>query len=183
MWSAAVPVDVATEKRVPTRAASSLSNRSTNAPTEETHPVSRHSLTYFHSFPRISGIERGMWPSAAGVPGSLQDVDARTILIQMLLNPVNGEVEPRLERDGWLPAQNSMRRGAIGKEPIDLAPLRPNPFLIALDQDGTVKEPRNRFGKIPDTDLASRTEVDRTTDRLWRTSRKYESFDRVGDVV
>jgi hypothetical protein len=44
-WRADVPLTVATANRVPTAHAISVSNRSTNGPTEETQPVSRHSLT------------------------------------------------------------------------------------------------------------------------------------------
>src|SRR5438876_1431204 len=56
-----VPLLVATAVRAPTLCATLCSNRLTYSPTDETQPVSRQSFTYFHSFPRISGTERGMW--------------------------------------------------------------------------------------------------------------------------
>src|SRR6266576_6806872 len=68
--SAEVPLTVATANCEPTRLAISLSKRSTNAPTEETQLVSRHSLTYRHSFPRISGTSKGMKPGDGGAPGA-----------------------------------------------------------------------------------------------------------------
>jgi hypothetical protein len=45
VWRAAVPLVVATAYAVPTASATERSKRSTNEPTDETQPVSRHSLT------------------------------------------------------------------------------------------------------------------------------------------
>src|SRR2546430_2498798 len=46
-----------------------LSKRSTKEPTDDTQPVSRHSLTYLHSLPRRWGTHSGTKPSGAA-PGS-----------------------------------------------------------------------------------------------------------------
>ena len=60
MCSAEVPFDVATACAAPVTAARSRSKRSTNEPTDETQPVSMHSLTYSHSLPANSGSCRAI---------------------------------------------------------------------------------------------------------------------------
>src|SRR5512133_2357658 len=59
-WRAAVPEDIATACADPVNAANSFSNRVTKEPTDDTHPVSRHSLMYSHSLPCIDGIDNGI---------------------------------------------------------------------------------------------------------------------------
>src|SRR5258705_5842991 len=66
MCKAAVPLLVATACCAPTLFATECSKRSTNDPTVETQLVSRHSLTYFHSLPRISGTQSGINSVGAG---------------------------------------------------------------------------------------------------------------------
>src|SRR6185437_6693339 len=64
--NAEVPLDVATAKRVPVALARARSNRSTYSPTDDTQFVSRHSLMYAHSLPRISGTQSGIGDTTAG---------------------------------------------------------------------------------------------------------------------
>ena len=60
MWRAEVPLEHAITYLAPVKLEISSSNLSTKDPADETHSVSRHSLTYFHSFPFILGTERGI---------------------------------------------------------------------------------------------------------------------------
>src|SRR6185312_15973884 len=58
--SATEPFDTAIPYLRPTFAANFCSNWVTNGPSEEIHPVSMHSATYFFSFPSNSGVLTGM---------------------------------------------------------------------------------------------------------------------------
>src|SRR5579862_7061615 len=104
MCRADVPLAAATPKRVLTKSATSRSNRSTKGPTDETHPVSRHSLTYAHSFPRISGTDRGM-SSFSRNDGPLDAEFIRTVPLQVLAYPIDRKFQAFLQADPWLPAE------------------------------------------------------------------------------
>src|SRR3972149_8544275 len=70
IWSAVVPWSVATPYFAPTYLTTAVSKRSTAGPADETHFVSRHSLMYFHSLPRISGSQSGIISSGRAASGS-----------------------------------------------------------------------------------------------------------------
>ena len=59
-WRAAVPLEVATAPVAPTFFANSSSNLVTKLPTDDTHPVSKHSRTNSHSWRPMLGILKGM---------------------------------------------------------------------------------------------------------------------------
>src|SRR6185436_2257522 len=117
-WSAAVPVDVATPNRAPTRAASSRSKRSTNGPADETKFESRHSLTYRHSLPPRCGMHSGISGTRASASNR---VDAGSITLLMVGNPVDRPGEPVLERDRRTPAEHLLRAAVAREQAVDLA--------------------------------------------------------------
>src|SRR5690242_18524474 len=84
--SAAVPFVVATACAVPTTSATSCSKRSTYAPTDDTHPVSRQSFTYCHAFPRIAGSHNGT-AVAAGRARTRAESVAITDIVHILDDP------------------------------------------------------------------------------------------------
>src|ERR1700722_1254927 len=100
--SAAVPFTVATPDRAPTKLATAFSNRSTKGPTEETHPVSRHSLTYFHSLPRISGTDNGI--TFVSVGGIILDREFMgAVPGQVLLHPLDCKLQTLFQGDMGFP--------------------------------------------------------------------------------
>src|ERR1700676_5346114 len=109
---AAVPVDVATAKRVPTAAATMCSSRSTKGPTEETHSVSRHSLTYCQAAcPRMQGTHNGMKPAGAA-PGS-NDVDTGPVPPLMCAQPLQRALQAFLQADFRFPAKQGTGPGVV----------------------------------------------------------------------
>src|SRR3990167_10105428 len=66
MCKAAVPFTVTTAYLAPVKSAKSFSKRSTNFPTDETQPVSKHSLTYSHSRPEKLGSCKAVTPPLVG---------------------------------------------------------------------------------------------------------------------
>src|SRR5262245_62051677 len=93
---AAVPLAIATAWRVPAASAAKRSKRSTKGPTDDTQPVSRHSLTYAHSLPPSSGAQSGITPAAWGAPGSNR-IDAGPVALKVLLHPRDRLGEPFLQ--------------------------------------------------------------------------------------
>src|ERR1051326_4693310 len=83
MGIAAVPFTAATACFAPTYSARLCSKRFTNGPADDTQFVSRHSFTYFHSFPLSSGTESGMVVESGTAPGS-NDVDITSVLLMVL---------------------------------------------------------------------------------------------------
>src|SRR6185312_16328866 len=78
--NADVPLDVATAYCAPVALASARSKRSTYSPTDDTQFVSRHSLMYAHSLPRISGTQSGIGDATAGA-GSANGASCARVLI------------------------------------------------------------------------------------------------------
>src|SRR2546427_6311076 len=111
------------------------SNRSTNEPTDETQPVSRHSLTYFHSLPRISGTQRGIQPSCSRTAGS-DDMNPRRVPFTMLLDPLDRAPQPVLQHDHRPPPEELSRQGIVGEQPLHLAPFGPHALRVVLDGGG-----------------------------------------------
>src|SRR5713226_7557060 len=111
------------------------SNRSTNEPTDETQPVSRHSLTYFHSLPRISGTQRGIQPSRSCTSGS-DDMNPCRVPFAMLLDPLDRAPEPLFQGDDRLPPEELPRQSIVGEQPLHLAPFGPHALCVVLDRSG-----------------------------------------------
>ena len=124
MWRADVPFTVATAYLEVTYSATTCSNLSTNGPTEETQLVSRHSLRYFHSLPRISGIQSGMIPSGIAAPASNRIV-ASPISVKIFPDPLDRLNKPFLEAILRFPTDNLTRPAAVRTQPPNLAGARP----------------------------------------------------------
>src|SRR5437773_5420648 len=110
-----------------------LSNRSTKEPTDDTQPVSRHSLTYFHSLPPSWGTHKGTKPSGAA-PGSNR-IRAWAESVRMVSHPLNGAAQAVFQGDDRPPIQQARRQRRVGQQAPDFARRRPGALAFGFDDD------------------------------------------------
>src|SRR5581483_3458120 len=135
---------------------------------------------------RVSSAARRL-ERTEGLVIASQIVDVLAIARQVvgLREPGNGLLEPVAESfktgDPGRPAEQLLRLGVAGAEPVDLAALRAQPHGILLDLDRRTHQPGDRLCGVADRNLEAASDVDDLTDAGLGSQRGDESVDRIGD--